>query len=158
MRKRKGHRMSILGKLFRSQVLFQGFSDSEKRQLLEIDHTRLHGEKMRREGKVKVIDIDTTQDNIIKRISDKELAQLVRIRELTRKADSTSNIAAIHLYKQVLKLAPWDEISMMSIGVEYANARNFSKAIRWLEKAAKVNPSNARVKRNLDGVKAAARS
>jgi tetratricopeptide (TPR) repeat protein len=150
--------MSLLAKLFGRQVLLQGFSESEKRQLLEIDHPRLHAEQRRREGKLKTIDMDATQDRLIKRLTDEELAQLVHIRELMRKADATSGTAAIQLYRQVLKLAPWDEISMMSIGVEYANARDFGKAIRWLEKAAKANPGNVRVKRNLEGVRAAAQS
>ena len=150
--------MSLLAKLFGRQVLLQGFSESEKRKLLEIDHPRLHAEQRRREGKLKTIDMEATQDRLIKRLTDEELAQLVHIRELMRKADATSGTAAIQLYRQVLKLAPWDEISMMSIGVEYANARDFGKAIRWLEKAAKANPGNVRVKRNLEGVRAAAQS
>lgn len=148
--------MNLLRKLFGSRDMFQEFSESERRQLLEIDQTRLHGENMRREGKIKVIDVDVTQDDLLKRLTDGELSQLVHIRELTRKADATSGREAIRLYRKVLKLAPWDEISMMSIGVENANTGNFSEAIRWLEKAVEANPSNARVRRNLDGVKAAA--
>lgn len=150
--------MNILKELFGSHSILQEFSESERRQLLKIDQTRLHSEKMRRNGKVKVIDVDITQNDLVKRVSDSELSQILHILELTRKADTTSGRRAISFYREILKLAPWDEISIMSIGVEHANAGNFGKAIRWLEKAAKANPSNARVRRNLDGVKAAARS
>lgn len=149
--------MSLLSNLFGNQILFQSFSVSEKRELLEIDHSSLNAEKIDRKGGIKVIQVDFSKENLIKKLQDEELDQLILIREYTRKADSTSGSSAINLYKKVLKLVPWDEISMMSIGVEYANSRNFGNAIKWLEKAFRENPSNQRVKNNLNGVKAAAR-
>ena len=87
------------------------------------------------------------------RLSNAELRRLIRIRRLTDKADQTEGAKAIRLYKKVSRLAPWDEICVMSIGVTYANGRDYRKALRWLEKALKLNPASGRVRANLQRVK-----
>ena len=117
----------------------------------------LKTEKTRRQGDIKVINITRFRD-LAARLSDQELERLVKIRQLTAKGDATRGSQAIGFYKRVAKLAPWDEICLMSIGVEYAQAGNFNEGIRWLKKAYALNPSNTRVPSNLEKVQAAARS
>ena len=70
---------------------------------------------------------------------------------------TTSGEKAIALYKKIATLAPWDEICLMTIGVEYANTGDYNEAIKWLKKALAVNPKNGRVRSNLEGVMAAAK-
>ena len=146
--------MKFLNKPFGSEKLFQDFSDSEKRELLNWDQFFLTSEKKRRDGKLKVVDLSGAQP-LAKRLSDRELDTLIEIRKLMSNADSTTGSKAIALYKKVLKLAPWDEICLMSIGVEYAEAGNFKEGIQWLQKAMAMNPNNERVRKNLEAVKAA---
>lgn len=136
--------------------LFAGFSDEEKRDLSTRNVLMLEAEKSKRQGgNVQVLG---ERHGLVERLSDEELNRLIEIRKLMMKGDATKGAEAISQYKQVATLAPWDDICLMSIGVEYANAGNFGEAIRWLEKALALNPSNARIRNNLEGVKDAARS
>ena len=91
------------------------------------------------------------------RLSDAELDRLIEAQRLMRKADSTSGPQAISLYKQAAKLTPWDEVYLMSIGVEYAQAGDYRKGGQRLEEALALNPDNQRVRKNLNAVKQAAR-
>ena len=149
--------------------LFAGFTPAEQRELSDRALTYLVLHRKLRGGEVASDRVQTTEeyrqeegavgfrdDDLVGRMSDAELDALIEIKELNRQADATSGPTAIKLYKQILKRAPWDEIAMMSIGVEYAQAGQFPTAISWLERAAKANPDDNRVKKNLAAVKAAA--
>lgn len=135
---------------------FGSFSDAEKRRLLDINKAGLLAEKMRRSSSAVVAGTLSELTGLAKRLSDAELERLIKIRDLCDKADNSSGQAAIGFYQEVFQMAPWDEISQMSIGVEYAQMGNLPEAVKWLEKAARLNPGNPRVKSNLQAVRSAA--
>lgn len=148
--------MSLLKRILGKPAAFERFSDQEKRQLLEFNATTLRMERMARSQGTSVTFSDTdSRGQLLKRLSDTELAELERMRTLYDQADASSGPQAIALYQEVSELAPWDEVCLMSIGVEYAQAGQFDKAIEWLEKATQLNPSNTRVRDNLMAVQAA---
>jgi len=60
---------------------------------------------------------------------------------------------AIEIYKQVLEKAPDAAIALMSIGCCYGHTGRKSDARGWLERAAKAEPTNERIRRNLEGLK-----
>ena len=148
--------MNWFRRFFTRQTLFLGFTNSDKRRMLDWNMVVLLAEKERRRGTLTVIDL-TRADSLTQRLSDAELDRLIKIRRLFSRADATSGTEAIALYKQVAALAPWDEICLMTIGVEYAQMRRFDQAMPWLEKAFALNPENTRVRSNLENIAAAAR-
>lgn len=148
--------MRWLSNLFGRNPLFGEFSDDEKRAMLDWNILFLLSERERREGKVTICDL-TGACASVARLSDAELNRLIEIRQLVEQADRTSGSEAIALYKKVSELAPWDEICLMSIGVEHANAGNYIEAVRWLKKALVLNPDNDRVRSNLQKVRAFAK-
>jgi len=56
---------------------------------------------------------------------------------------------AIKLYKQALQQAPECDLYLMSIGSCFANMGKPREGVSYLERAAKVNPNNARIQNNL---------
>lgn len=56
----------------------------------------------------------------------------------------------------MVNLAPCDAIAAMSIGVSFAQQKDFSQARSWVEHTAQIDPQNARVRKNLHAVRAAA--
>ena len=152
----EGHVMSLLKRILGKPAAFKSFSDPEKRQLLEFNAAALRMERTARSQGTSITFSDTdAKGQLLNRLSDRELAELERIRTLYDRADGSSGPEAIALYREVSQSAPWDEICLMSIGVEYAQVGQFDQAIEWLEKAAQVNPSNTRVRDNLMAVQAA---
>ena len=148
--------MKWLRRLFGMSNLFAQFSDDEKRMMLDWNMLYLKGERVRRTGQVPVADMTGAPD-MIRRVSDAELERLIELRGLVERAMTTSGEKAIALYKKIATLAPWDEICLMTIGVEYANTGDYNEAIKWLKKALAVNPKNGQVRSNLEGVMAAAK-
>jgi len=59
---------------------------------------------------------------------------------------------SIQYYKKALELAPGCDLFLMSIGVGYAQLWQTQKAIRYLERAAQISPSNSRIRDNLNNV------
>lgn len=148
--------MSLLKRILGRSTAFESFSDQERRQLLEFSAAALRMERMARSQGASITFANTdSRGQLLKRLSDTELAQLEQIRTLCDKADATSGPEAIALYQEVSQLAPWDEVCLMSIGVEHAQAGRFDQAIEWLGKAAQVNPANTRVRDNLMAVQVA---
>lgn len=148
--------MNLLKRILGKPTAFESFSDQEKRHLLEFSAAALRMERMARSQGASITLANTDpRGQLLQRLSDTELAQLERIRGLYDQADATSGPEAIALYQEVSQLAPWDEVCLMSIGVEHAQAGRFDQAIEWLGKAAQVNPSNTRVRDNLMAVQVA---
>jgi tetratricopeptide (TPR) repeat protein len=145
--------MGWISNLLTRNRLFGAFSDNEKRAMLDWNMFFLQSERARRSGNVTVCDL-TGASATAQRLSDAELDRLIEIRQLVEKADATSGSAAIALYKRIADLAPWDEICLMSIGTEYANAGDFTEAVRWYKKALAANPDSDRVRANLQRVRA----
>ena len=61
--------------------------------------------------------------------------------------------AAIRLYRKALQQAPDCDLYLMSIGACYANMGKPSRGLPYLERAAKINPRNARIQGNLAAVR-----
>jgi len=142
--------MSLLKRILGRPTAFESFSDQEKRRLLEFNAAALRMEQMARtQGNSITFSKADSQSQLLKRLSGTELAQLEQIRTLYDKADATSGPEAIALYREISQLAPWDEVCLMSIGVEHAQAGRFDQAIEWLGRAAQINPANTRVRDNL---------
>ncbi len=62
---------------------------------------------------------------------------------------------AIRLYREALRLAPGCDLYLMSIGCCYANMGQPRAGLPYLERAAQISPANARIQRNLAGVRQA---
>lgn len=60
---------------------------------------------------------------------------------------------AIQFYKQALEQAPECDLYLMSIGACYANMGKPRDGLPYLERAAKISPNNARIQRNLAGMR-----
>ena len=80
---------------------FSRFTIEEKRQLVELSGPYLAGEKARRAGNVKVVDL-SGEASLVQRLSDAELNTLIAAESLMRKADASSGMDAIHLYMEVI--------------------------------------------------------
>lgn len=84
-------------------------------------------------------------------VEDVEWAE--QINRIAEKASSASNrgdyTEAIRLYREALKLAPGCDLYLMSIGCCYANIGEPRQGLKYLERAAQISPSNARIKSNL---------
>ena len=146
--------------LFGKKNLFSKFSDDEKRGMLKWDSNLLIQTRERRKKgeKATVISVNGGDFSVIDRLSNAELDTIISARELVGKADSISGNKAIALYKKAAELAPWDEIIAQSIGVEYAQAKNFQESLLWLEKALTLNPNSQTVRANYEFVKKASLS
>ena len=60
---------------------------------------------------------------------------------------------AIQYYKKALELAPGCDLFLMSVGSSYAQLGQKSIALKYLERAAKISPGNARIQNNLNNIK-----
>jgi len=56
---------------------------------------------------------------------------------------------SIKYYKEAMQLAPGCDLFLMSIGVGYVQLGQKVKGLRYLERAAEISPSNARIRENL---------
>jgi len=61
--------------------------------------------------------------------------------------------ATVRLYKKALELAPGCDLFLMSVGSAYAHLGQKAKALRYLERAAKISPVNKRIRSNLENVR-----
>lgn len=60
---------------------------------------------------------------------------------------------SIQHYQKALKLAPGCDLFLMSIGVSYAQLGQKERAIRYLQRANQISPTNVRIVENLTKVK-----
>jgi tetratricopeptide (TPR) repeat protein len=58
-------------------------------------------------------------------------------------------IESVLFYKQALTLAPGEDLFLMSVGVAYVQLGQKERGLRFLERAARVSPTNGRIQRNL---------
>ena len=84
-------------------------------------------------------------------LQDIEWAETVMaIAEQAAAASQRNNFAkAIQFYKQALEQAPECDLFLMSIGACYANMGKPREGLPYLERAANINPNNARIRNNL---------
>ncbi len=134
--------------------LFPRLSLEEKRQLLNLSSWYLSSILSSRKGEpIQVINVGVDY-GFLDRLTDSEIEEALRLIELCHQAEIASNPnESIRLYQQILSVAPFDSIAMLSIGVCYANLGNAKKAIYYVEEALKSDPHNQRIQGNLDAIK-----
>lgn len=133
---------------------FGGFSDDEKRDLLEMRDTMLLDFLEKKKAGIKLPLFNSLGGKTIdlENLSENDIQSLLTIQKLCADADRYPKrelLEKIKKYKKVLEYAPWDSISVMSIGVQYYKMGNMPEAIKWLRKAADMDPKNQRIKKNL---------
>ena len=155
-----------------SNDLFGSFSDDVKRKMSEWNLKALEFEKDRRRNQQLVSDEELRErlaqfvpaeelDAVgvefyrqMQQLSDDELEQLIEIRKLYLSSSPYAS-GRIDIYKNISKLAPWDETCLFKIVSEYEQLEEPLNVCDWLAKAALVNPSNASTRSKLEIVSAA---
>lgn len=136
--------------------LFSKLSPAERREALDLDDFYLQSLLDARRGRGTIVHVGVDL-SFTSRMTDSDIEEAVRITRLQKQAMAASEAGnhreAIRLLEQIVHIAPFDSISMMSLGVQYANLRNGAEAVRWLERALRVDPDNDRIRRNLSAIK-----
>ena len=137
-----------------NKELFPKLSLEEKRQVLNLNEWYLSTVLSARQGKpISVINLGVDYD-FLERMSDSEIEEALELIRLCAKAGAaTDPKESIRLYKKIIAKAPFDSISMLSIGVCYANLGKGKKAVKYVEEALKSDPNNQRIRDNLAGIK-----
>jgi len=134
------------------------FNDSEKRFMLDFGVNKLKAlMETKPENKFRIIidDNEMLKSNFPDKLTPKAIDEIDIILELTEVADNwpLSDLEGrIKAYKKILKIAPWDSITVMSIGVQYFRMDDINNAVVWLKKAKKMDPNNERIRKNLQAV------
>lgn len=130
-------------------------TDAEKRRLLEFNEGVFQTALAARQNN---ISIGGAHADILQSMTDGELSEFIELKRLNQKAVAASkrgdNREAILCFQQACEKAPFDAISMMSIGVSYAQLGDSASAVRCLEKAQRLDPNNQRIENNLRSIKA----
>ncbi|MBW2264098.1 MAG: hypothetical protein JRG91_19210 [Deltaproteobacteria bacterium] len=96
---------------------------------------------------------------VLEKATVKEIQKVVDMFELSQAGDglaqSGNHKEAIGKYEKAVEVAPYDPITMMSLGVCYAETGSGRKSVEILEKAVKLDPGNERIKGNLSAIKQA---
>jgi len=133
--------------------LFPKLTIEEKRKVLDLQQWYLVSVLSARKGQLKIVNVGVEYP-FLDRLSDTEIEEAIGLIRLCQKATNASDPKeSIRIYEQIIKKAPFDSISMLSIGVCYANLGNGRKAISYVEKALKINPNNQRIRDNLNGIR-----
>jgi predicted Zn-dependent protease len=88
-------------------------------------------------------------------IDVQDLERLMESVALSVQADeiaASNPTRARKLYGRCMKLNPHDAVAAMTYGVLVAQDKNYREALRWLERAADLDPWNPRIQRNLAAV------
>lgn len=150
--------MNWLKKIFggekkEEKELFPSLTLEEKRKVLDLNEIFFQSILARRKGKAMVLNIDMNVDFVTK-MSDDDILEAIELSRLSQKAiRATRPKEALRLFEQIVAKAPFDSISMMSIGVLHARLGNKQKAFSYLEKALASDPHNQRIQENLKGVR-----
>lgn len=140
------------------RISFETLTDNQKRELLDAG-VYLQICLSFRENGTKPITFGELPSGheIINQLSEKDLSFLIKVRDLESKASDLGNSGdhqkAIEVFEEVLELAPWNSVAMMSLGVQYALLKKERLALELLEKASRMDPSNEQIKQNLTAVK-----
>jgi len=140
-----------------SLKLLSALSNEEKRSLLDLSKEILSALLIKKKsGDKLMLHHSASGSNVdMEKLSVEELKYLVRIQELTSDADKhqpSDFHGRINKYNKVLEIAPWDSISVMSIGVQYYKMGKRSDSIEWLKYAFEIDPQNRRIRDNLEAV------
>ena len=146
-------------KNFYEDSYFKNLTDEQKRVILDwtMPYLSYARDMKKNPEQNKISWLDVSGKELLDKIELKDVERLIQIRKMADEAVEKSNkgnsIDALNLYKEIVKLAPWDDISLMSIGVLYAMSGDFNNGLIWLEKAIHVNPENQEIQRNYKAVK-----
>jgi len=139
---------------------FSNLTIEEKRKILNVQPSVLRQlrSQIKTGSETHIVDQigGPSYNQIIKKLSEEELDLLIKGMEASAEADRLSDskpLLAIKKYKEAAAILDWDEIALMSIGCVYANIGKYQDALKWLNKAYQLNPSNERVRRNLEALK-----
>ena len=134
--------------------LFPTLSLDEKRKLLDLTEWYLQSVlSARKGGEAKLVNVGVEAD-FVEKLSDDEIREAIELSRLTQKASTADNPKeALRLFKQIVDRVPFDSISMLSIGVCYANLGQGRKAVSYVEKALESDPDNERIRQNLEAIR-----
>lgn len=136
-----------------AKELFPNLSLNEKRKVLDMNTFYLQSVLSSRKGQVQVVNVDMDAD-FVNKMTDDEILEAIELARLSQKAtDASDHKEAIRIFEQIIAKAPFDSVSMMSIGVRYANLGDGRKAVQYLEKALQSDPNNQRIRNNLNGIR-----
>ena len=95
---------------------------------------------------------------ILKKLSIEDLETLKEAIDVVQEADSRSqsgdDAGAAAKYKEAIDINPYDDIATMSYGVCLAHQGRLREGVKWVEKAARLNPGSDRIRGNLAAMKA----
>jgi tetratricopeptide (TPR) repeat protein len=136
--------------------LFAKLTLDEKRRALDLDDDYWQSILDARKGKTKVVEVGT-DTGFVSKLSDGDIRQAIEVVRLQKKATAASAAGnhkeAIKRFEAIVAKAPFDSISMMSLGVQYAYLRDGGKAVQCLKRALQSDPDNQRIRGNLEGVR-----
>ena len=132
---------------------FNRLSDSDKRFLLDAPIDLIEKAAAGDLNYIKSYCKNEKLASLLQSIRTKDLNLLIEIFDLTSEADNSDYPRDIELYKRIIDIAPWDSISVMSIGSSYWNIGDKQQELQWMEKAHSIDPDNDRISSNLQGIK-----
>lgn len=102
------------------------------------------------------LDEKQTQE-VLEKATVEEIQNVIDMFKLSEAGDGFAQSGkfdqAIAKYEEAIDIAPFDPITMMSLGVCYAESGKGRKAVEVLEKALKLDPGNDRIRGNLSAIK-----
>jgi tetratricopeptide (TPR) repeat protein len=133
---------------------FRALSLEERRTVLDTSEFVFRGVLRERAGELKVVHSSPEFAALISRLTDDDLVEAAELARLSQLAHHEPDLEkSIALYQQIVERAPFDSISLMSIGVQYRRLGQRRLAVRYLERALATDPDNERIRRNLDNVR-----
>ncbi len=106
------------------------------------------------------VNLDTSSKfdigSLLLKLDVADLERLAASLELTLQADKAAASdmkKAEELYKEAIKINPFDAVAAMSCGVVLAQQGDVKEGLKWLERAHDLASSNARITKNLAAVK-----
>ena len=140
-------------------ALFERLTTAEKRRALNLDEGFLQSVlKSRNDGAVVAgIEVDG-RVSLVAIMSDDDIRQATEIVKLHKQAieasEASEHQTSIECFERIVKLAPFDAISWMSLGVQHAFLHNGHMAVDCLQRALLEDPDNERIRNNLHEIRA----
>jgi len=148
-----GFLRNIIGKKEVKEELFPQLSLEEKRRLLNLSESSLQMVLSSREAQFTLVDAGMNI-KFLEKMSDDEIMAAMELIRLCQKATNAADPReSIRIYEKIIAKAPFDSISMLSIGVCYANLGDGRKAVSYVERALRSDPDNQRIRQNLEGIR-----
>jgi predicted Zn-dependent protease len=112
--------------------------------------------RMEKSGqKVPNVPFDSSVVQLLRKVSRSDLYVLKASVENGTKAEQVPGPLRIDYLRKAVKLNPYNSVAMMSYGVVLAQEGHLQEGLTWLEKAQALDPSDERIRHNLEAVNAA---